>query len=271
MTLRRRIQPQLSIAMALVLLALLLVGPRVWIELRWFEQFNLGGVLLRRLGLQLTALLLVLGIGIPIQLQQLQRCWKLRRHGRPHQGETVLLPLRGWGLACAIVLLLSVLATSLAYLLVQAEGLIEEPFSGLVLSSFPVLGELPLSLVIGLAAVLLVLLLRWPLMVLRITLTAAIVASGTALARGWSFWLPALLASPFGQGDPVTGIDLSFTVLRLPAVLLVLSVLMAQGLVGLCACLWLCLSQGTTLSDWHFQGLSHLQQTCCDLSLLLLP
>ena len=260
MTLRRRIQPQLSVAMALVLVALLLVGPRVWIELRWFEQFNLGGVLLRRLGLQLTALLLVLGIGIPIQLQQLQRCWKLRRHGRPHRGETVLLPLRGWGLACAIVLLLSVLATSLAYLLVQAEGLIEEPFSGLVLSSFPVLGELPLSLVIGLAAVLLVLLLRWPLMVLRITLTAAIVASGTALARGWSFWLPALLASPFGQGDPVTGIDLSFTVLRLPAVLLVLSVLMAQGLVGLCACLWLCLSQGTTLSDWHFQGLSHLQQ-----------
>ena len=73
MTLRRHIQPQLSVAIALVVVALLVVAPRVWIELRWFEQFNLGGVLLRRLGLQLTALLLVLGIGIPVQLQQLQR------------------------------------------------------------------------------------------------------------------------------------------------------------------------------------------------------
>ena len=119
---------------------------------------------------------------------------------------------------------------------------------------------MPLPLVIGIAAALLVFLLRWPLTTLRISLSLAILASAIALARAWSFWLPAILASPFGQADLVTGIDLSFTVLRLPAFQLVLSVLMAQALVGLSACLWLCLSQGTTLSDWRFAGFNRQQQ-----------
>ena len=57
----------------------------------------------------------------------------------------------------------------------------------------------------------------------------------------------------------MTGLDLSL-VLRMPAVLLVLSVLMAQGLVGLAACLWLSVGQGTSFSDWRFCGLSHQQQ-----------
>ena len=42
------------------------------------------------------------------------------------------------------------------------------------------------------------------------TIRTLMVASATALARGWSLWLPALLAAPFGQGDPITGLDLSF-------------------------------------------------------------
>ena len=236
------------------------VLPRLWIEWHWFEQFSLGVVLLRRIGLQLLALTLVLGIGIPVQLQQLNRCWKLRRQGPAHRGESVFLPLRGWSLAFAVLLLLGLLSSACSYLLVQARGLIDEPFSGIALSSFPLLGELPLRLLIALGIGLLLPLLRWPLSTLRIVLTAAIVASATALARSWGFWLPALLASPFAQADPVTGLDLSFTVLRMPAVLLVLSVLMAQGLVGLAACLWLSLSQGTSFSDWRFCGLSHQQQ-----------
>ena len=48
------------------------VLPRLWIEWNWFHQFSLGVVLLRRIGLQVLALCLVLGIGIPVQLQQLK-------------------------------------------------------------------------------------------------------------------------------------------------------------------------------------------------------
>ena len=252
-------RPALLLAIAGAVLALVLL-PRLWIELQWFKQFDLGPVVLKRWGLQFLALGLVLGIGIPVQLNQLQRCWKLRRRDPAYRGESVFIPQRGWGLLVLLVLVLGLLSTATSYLFVQALGLLREPFSGVVLSSFPVLGSLPLPMVIGIAAALLVFLLRWPLTTLRISLSLAILASATALARAWSFWLPAILASPFGQGDPVTGIDLSFTVLRLPAFQLVLSVLMAQGLVGFSACLWLCLSQGNTLSDWRFAGFNRQQQ-----------
>lgn len=65
---------------------------------------------------------------------------------------------------------------------------------------------------------------------------------------------------PFGEPDPVTGLDLRVTVLQLPALRLLLSVLLAQGLVGLAGCLWLSISQGTSLSDWRFAGLAKDQQ-----------
>jgi len=118
----------------------------------------------------------------------------------------------------------------------------------------------PVGLLLALALALLLPLLRWPLTTLRIALSAALVASATALARGWSLWLPALLAAPFGPGDPITGLDLSFTVLQLPALQLVLSVVMGQLLVGLAACLWLSVSQGNSFSEWYFSGLSKAQQ-----------
>jgi uncharacterized membrane protein (UPF0182 family) len=54
--------------------------------------------------------------------------------------------------------------------------------------------------------------------------------------------------------------DLSFTVLRLPAIHLLLSVAIAQIVVGLAACLLLTLSEGTSLSDLAFPGLSRQQQ-----------
>lgn len=261
----------LLMALAAALLLALLLLPRLWVEQAWFDQFQLRAMLLRRWGLQLLAFLAVLGLGIPLQLQQLQRCWNLRQGsktqgpktqgpalGRP--GRKPLLALEGWPLALALALQLALLVGGLTYLLVQARGLINEPFNDAVLSGFPVLADLPLPLLASLAVGLLLPLLRWPLTSLRITLAAALVGSATALARGWSLWLPALLAAPFGQGDPVTGLDLSFTVLRLPALRLVLSVLMAQGLVGLAGCLWLSFSQGTSLSDWRFSGLSRAQQ-----------
>lgn len=76
--------------------------------------------------------------------------------------------------------------------------------------------------------------------------------------------LEPLAAGPIGgtiwPGDPITGLDLSFTVLQLPALQLVLSVVMGQLLVGLAACLWLSVSQGNSFSEWYFSGLSKPQQ-----------
>ncbi|MEB3239412.1 MAG: hypothetical protein VKM68_04270, partial [Cyanobacteriota bacterium] len=123
----------LLLLLAGLLLTLLLLLPRLWVEAAWFHQFDLVGVLLRRWGFQLLAFLLVLGLGIPLQLQQLQRCWVLRRPGggRPSGGRpesSLLLPLGGWSLALALVLLLGLLAIGLTYLLEQARGLINEPF-----------------------------------------------------------------------------------------------------------------------------------------------
>jgi uncharacterized membrane protein (UPF0182 family) len=259
-TLSRQRNLARPLGFALLGLILLWSLPRLWVELAWFHQFSLTAVLLRRWGLQLLAFFLVLGLGIPLQLNQLKRCWKLRRSGEPMAAEAILLPLRSWPLSLALLLMLALLVGNLAYLLVQAKGLINQPFSDAVLSGLPMLADLPAPVVLALALGLPIPLIRWPLTSLRLVLAAALVASATALARGWSLWLPSLLAASFGQGDPITGLDLSFTVLRLPALRLVLSVLMAQGLVGLAACLWLCISQGSSLSDWNFIGLSRQQQ-----------
>ena len=201
---KRLSRPAVLLAIAATAMVMVLL-PRLWIELQWFQQFELGPVVLKRWGLQFLALVLVLGIGIPVQLNQLQRCWKLRRRDPAYRGESIFMPLKGWGLLLVLLLVLGLLSTATSYLFVQALGLLQEPFSGIVLSSFPVLGSLPLALVIGIAAVLLVFLLRWPLTTLRVSLSLAILASATALARAWSFWLPAILASPFGEGDPGGG------------------------------------------------------------------
>lgn len=236
----------------------LLVLPRLWVELAWFEQFGFQNLLLRRWGVQVWAFVAVLGLGIPLQLQQLQRCWNLRSSQK--QQPDALMPLKGWDLGFVLIALLAFLVLGLTYLFAQAKGLINAPFNDQVLSGFPVLADLPLGLLLSLAFAVLLPLLRWPLTTLRVALAAALAASATAFARGWSLWLPALMAVNFNQGDPVTGLDLSFTVLQLPALRLVLSVLIVQLLVGLAACLWLNISQGNSLSDWHFGGLSKPQQ-----------
>ncbi|MEB3165258.1 MAG: UPF0182 family protein [Cyanobacteriota bacterium] len=243
------------------LLAALVLAARMAIELSWFHQFGLQTLLLRRWLLQVLGFTLVFGVGSLLQLQQLQRCWRLRQEATakllPSES---LLRLRGRWLLLALLGLLLLLAVGLSYLLLQAEDLIAAPFGGQVITGLTVLRDLPPPLPLVLAAVLVLPLLLWPLTTLRITLAAALGASATALARGWSLWLPALLAAPFGERDPLVGLDLSFTVLQLPALRLLFSVMLAQGIVGLAACLLLCLSEGTSLSDGVFPGLSRSQQ-----------
>ena len=249
--------------LAVVGLGLLLVSAasRLTIEWLWFAEFGAQLLVLRRWLLQLIAFALVMGLGVPLQLQQLQRCWRLRQQHRQKQvASSAILRLGQRSLLLVLALLLLLLAAGLTYLMSQAHGLITAPFSGHVITGIPVLADLPTGLLLALALGLLLPLLLWPLTTLRITLAAALAASATALARGWSLWLPALLAVPFGKGDPITGLDLSFTVLQLPALRLILSVICAQLIVGLAACLWLSLSEGNSLSELRYRGLSREQQ-----------
>jgi uncharacterized membrane protein (UPF0182 family) len=240
---------------------LLLAAARITIEWLWFSEFQAQGMLLRRWLLQVASFALVMGLGVPLQLQQLQRCWRLRQaHQRRDLPQTPILQMGPRRLVLALALLLLLVVGGLTYLTVQAHGLITAPFSGRAITGFHVLADLPPGLLIGLVLGLLPLLLLWPLTTLRIALAAALAASATALARGWSLWLPALLAVPFGKGDPVTGFDLSFTVLQLPALRLLLSVLCAQAAVGLAGCLWLTITEKQTLSELRYTGLSRSQQ-----------
>ena len=234
---------------------------RLVVEWQWFGQFGFQSVLLRRWVCQLIMFVGVLGIGSALQLNQLQRCWRLRRSS----ASKVLPPrpifsLKSRELVLTLIGLMVLLSGGLGYLLIQARGLIAAPFSGEVITGFSVVRDLAHPALILLMAALIPPLLIWPLNSLRVVLTAALAASATAMARGWGLWLPALLATPFGEGDPITGLDLSFTVLRLPAIHLFLSVAIAQIAVGLAACLLLTLSEGTTLSDLSFGGLSRQQQ-----------
>ena len=239
----------------------LVVWSRLAIEWRWFGQFGFQEMLRRRWLLQIGSFALVCGPLSLLQLQQLQRCWRLRQQcGHKQLPETPLLRLGPLQLVPVLLGLLLLLVVGLSYVLVQARELITAPFSGNVISGFSLLRDLPPQLPLGLAAALVLPLLMAPLTTLRITLAAALAGSATAIARGWSLWLPALLAVPFGEGDPLTGMDLAFTVLQLPALRLLLSVLFAQGLVGLAACLLVTLSEGNTLSELRFVGLSVDQQ-----------
>lgn len=254
-------RPLLLLLAACSLALLLGLSSRLAIEWRWFAQFGFEAMLQRRWLLQLGAFTLVCGPLSLLQLQQLQRCWRLRQEwARKQVPATTLLRLNPPALVAMLLGLLLLLAVGLSYVLVQAQGLIAAPFSGNVISGFSLLHDLPPLLPLGLAAGLVLPLLLAPLTTLRITLAAALVSSATAIARGWSLWLPALLAVPFGEGDPLTGMDLSFTVLQLPALRLLLSVLFAQGLVGLAACLLVTISEGHSLSELRFVGLSTAQQ-----------
>ncbi|MFM7169236.1 MAG: UPF0182 family protein [Cyanobium sp.] len=259
-----------------MLSALALIGgtwlwSRLVVEWQWFAQFSFQSVWLKRLWIQLLAFAGVLGIGLLLQLKQLERCWRLRENQSLRQlPPRPILRLENSTLVLTLVGLMVLLIGGLGYLLIQAKGLIAAPFSGEVITGLSVLKDLPHLALLALMALLIPPLLAWPLTSLKIILSAALAASATALARGWSLWLPALLATPFGEADPLTGLDLSFTVLRLPAIHLLLSVVIAQIAVGFAACLLLTLSEGTSLSDLSFPGLSRQQKEVLQPQLALL-
>ena len=67
------------LAVAGGLLLLVLAVSRLTIEWFWFAEFRAQWMVLRRWLLQLGAFVAVMGLGVPLQLQQLQRCWRLRQ------------------------------------------------------------------------------------------------------------------------------------------------------------------------------------------------
>lgn len=258
---RRLAAAPLLLSLLALVVALALALPRLGIEWQWFAEFGFEQGLLRRWLLQILAFAVVMGLGIPLQMQQLQRCWRLRQASASKEvPPSPLVTLDPPRLVLVLSALLLLLAGGLSYLLVQARDLIAAPFSGRVITDLPVLADLPAGLFLSLAAGLLLPLLLWPHSSLRIALAAALTASATAIARGWSLWLPALLATPFGEKDPITGFDIAFTVFQLPALHLLVSVVIAQTVVGLAGCLWLTFSEGTSLTDLRFPGLSRPQQ-----------
>jgi hypothetical protein len=109
---------------------LLLFGlARLAIEWQWFAQFGLQAVVLRRWLLQLLAFALVFGLGLWLQLQQLQRCWRLRQAVAQKQlPKDPILRLESPSLVACLTGLLLALALGLSYLLIQAKGLITSPF-----------------------------------------------------------------------------------------------------------------------------------------------
>jgi hypothetical protein len=133
--------------------AVLLVGlaSRLVIEWQWFGEFQAQEMVLRRWLLQVGAFVLVMGLGVPLQLMQLQRCWRLRLEApRKLMPPSPLFPWRGWPLVALLALLVVLLAVGLTYLMVQARDLIAAPFSGEVITGIPVLADLPPWLLVGL-------------------------------------------------------------------------------------------------------------------------
>ena len=123
------------------------LASRLAVEWQWFEQFGFQSVLLKRWWYQLLAFAGVLGIGLVLQLKQLQRCWRLRQsQDRKDLPPRPIVQLQNSPLILALVGLMVLLIGSLGYLLIQAKGLIAAPFSGEVMPGLPVLKNLLTSL-----------------------------------------------------------------------------------------------------------------------------
>ena len=90
----RLLRPRPLLLALVATLAVLVVLPRLVVESQWFAQFQAAPVLWRRWLFQLLAFSVVMGLGVPLQLQQLQRCWRLRREApRKRLPEAPLLAL----------------------------------------------------------------------------------------------------------------------------------------------------------------------------------
>ena len=239
---------RLLLAAAAVLLFVWLLA-RLWIEWQWFSQFGLAGVLGRRWALQLIGAAAGLAGCCGLQLW-LRDLWRLPRQGVRR------MPLAPGPYAAALLLLVLGQTLPGLVLLRLARRLLADPFQSTplvgVLAAPP--GQLlPLLLLALLAAVALV----WrPLAAARLLVALASVAATTCLARGWGLWSLALAAPVAGVREPVLGADVSFGLVRFPALVLALSLSAAVLGVALSGGLWGLMARAPQLSDGRFGGFS---------------
>ena len=255
---RRPLSASLRAAVSVTLgLALLLglgvLAARLWVEWSWFEQFAKGPVLLRRWLLQVGLMGLGLGLGLGLQ-GWLSRFW---RSGSADPGER-RFGLAPAGYAAALGLLALAQLVPLALLLRLAQRLVLTPFDPRRLHGLTLLNGLPFSLLLLLAG-LLAALLVWPRRAPRLVAALASLATATALGRAWGVWSLALLAPDSGVQEPMLSADISFGLVRFPALALGLTLLLALGTCHLAAGLWALLARPPQLSDGRFHGFTPAQ------------
>ncbi|MFO8238209.1 MAG: UPF0182 family protein, partial [Prochlorococcaceae cyanobacterium] len=245
----------LALSLVLVLAAGLVVAARGWLEWRWFAQFGWGAVQLRRWLLQGLGLLLGLGLGVALQ-RWLRWLWDRPVAGAGERTRFALAPLP----YLAVLGVLGLAQLLPALLLVRlAQRLLLNPFDPRRLHGLVALADLPWPPLLLLALPLLLALLRWPLAMPRLLAVLASAAAAVALARGWGLWSLALLAPDSGLREPILGADVSFALVRFPALAFGLTLALALGTVHSAAGLWGLMARPPQLSDGRFAGFSAAQ------------
>nr|APP88599.1 hypothetical protein PCKR_839 [Paulinella micropora] len=218
-----------------------------WIEWSWFDQFTLSFTLWKRWLLEWTGA--YIGIGLTIGLQYwLENLWAPRRFQKLHG---YLDPLQ-------YTILLIVLSVSslvpLAFLATIARGLLHAPFYHGRFHGLFFLQEIsqPIALVLLISGI--VILFLKPRPTARVLVGANGILVAIILSRAWSLWMPALMATSVGQWDPVFGADLSFILLRFPALALFLTVLITLLSQVILAGIWGLIAHPPQLSDGYFIG-----------------
>ncbi len=237
----------LSLVVGMMGVLLLWSSARLWIEWQWFAQFGFSGVLLLRWTLQLAGLGVGLALALGLQLW-LRHLWRLPRLAP----ERHTLPPLAYGGVLTLLAGLQVVALTIALWL--ARRLLLAPFDPSRLHGLIALeGPPSLPMLLASALVLLALLIR-PMATARLVAGVLGAAGAMALARGWSLWSVALVARDAGITEPLLGADISFALLRFPALAFLLTLLSCLLIGGLACGLWGVLARPPQLSDGRFAG-----------------
>ncbi len=245
----------LAAAVILVLAVALMAAARGWVEWQWFGQFGWGAVQLRRWLLQAVGLVLGLALAAGLQMW-LAWLWRRPAAGPADPTRFALAPVP---YLLVLLTLAAAQVLSLLLLLRLAQRLLLDPFDPRRLHGLVALAELPWLPVLVVAVPLLLALLRWPLVAPRLLAGLAGGATAVALARGWGVWSLALLAPDSGLLEPMLGADVSFALLRFPALALALTLAAGLGVNVGTAALWGLLARPPQLSDGRFGGFSAAQ------------
>jgi uncharacterized membrane protein (UPF0182 family) len=234
---------------AAVLILVVWLLARLWIEWQWFAQFALAGVIARRWALHGLGAILGLAGGWALQAW-LSHLWRLPRGGERR------IPLAPAPYAVALLLLALAQVLPGLVLLGLARHLLADPFL-----STPLLGVLTPPVALRMPLTLLAVLscggLLWrPLGGARLLAALVSLAASVCLARGWGLWSLALAAPNAGVSEPLLGADVSFGLVRYPALVLALTILASVLVATLAAALWGLMARSPQLSDGRFGGFS---------------